>query len=269
MITGWPCETLGSKSNPPVVFLHGFLGDKRDWEFIEENFAANYYCIFPDLPGHGENRQPLPAEPLSFRWLGMNLKRFLFESGLTTIHLVGYSMGGRAALHFTVHYPKLVKSLTLESASPGLVNRRARRERRLLDEQRAAQILEKGLECFIDDWYQMPLFASLQRNSSLIDNLKKRRNLNDPHAVARVIAELSPGRQPSLWSRLPAIQAPVLLLTGSLDNQYSVIMNKMAPAIPQATLQVAPEAGHNIHLEAPEWYAQCVKVFLQSCDIFA
>jgi 2-succinyl-6-hydroxy-2,4-cyclohexadiene-1-carboxylate synthase len=264
LITGWPRKIFGSKSNPPVVFLHGFLGDKQDWEYLVGSFAADYYCIFPDLPGHGENRQPLPDEPLSFRWLAKGLKQLLIELDLTATHLVGYSMGGRIALYFTIQYPKMVKSLTLESASPGLEDRLARRDRRLLDEQRAAFILDQGLDSFIDQWYQMPLFASLQRNKALQERLKKRRNMNDPQAVARVVAELSPGCQPSLWRKLYAIQSPVLLIAGALDTPYLTMMNQMFVALPDAKLKIAPRAGHNTHLEAPEWYLKSAKVFLDS-----
>jgi 2-succinyl-6-hydroxy-2,4-cyclohexadiene-1-carboxylate synthase len=264
MSADWPYKTCGSKSSTPVVFLHGFLGEKGDWEFLEESFAAEYYCIFPDLPGHGENRQTLPAGRLTFRWLVRGLKRALAELDLTATHLVGYSMGGRAALYFTVYYPELVKTLTLESASPGLASKLARRDRRLLDEQRATDILTKGLESFIDEWYQMPLFASLQRNPTLVDRLKKRRNLNDPQAVARAVAELSPGNQPSLWGKLSAIQAPVLLLAGAFDDKYVAMMNQMTAEVSNARLQVAPGAGHNVHLEAPEWYIYSVRAFLDS-----
>jgi 2-succinyl-6-hydroxy-2,4-cyclohexadiene-1-carboxylate synthase len=264
MMIGWPYRTGGLKSHPAVVFLHGFLGDGRDWEVLEGRFAEDFYCIFPDLPGHGENRQQLPVERLTFRWLEQGLKRLLLELNLPAAHLVGYSMGGRAALYAALYYPRLVKSLTLESASPGLANRRARQARRLLDEQRAMTICEKGLECFLDEWYQMPLFASLQRNPALIDSLRRRRNLNDPQAVARVIAELSPGRQPSLWGKLQKIQVPVLLMAGALDDQYTLIMNQMISRIADARLQIAPGAGHNIHLESPEWYVPSVQTFLSS-----
>jgi 2-succinyl-6-hydroxy-2,4-cyclohexadiene-1-carboxylate synthase len=109
----------------------------------------------------------------------------------------------------------------------------------------------------------------LQRDPALLDNLKKRRNVNDPQSAARVLADLSPGRQPSLWSKLYAIQAPVLLMAGALDNQYLKVMNEMAALIPQARLMVAPGAGHNIHIETPELFVKSVKSFLDLNEILA
>lgn len=268
-IAGWSYQTCGSPGNPPVVFLHGFLGAGSDWEFLREAVAADYYCFLPDLPGHGQSLRSLPPQPLTLSGLAAGLARLLVELGLPAVHLVGYSMGGRIALTVAVDYPGLVSSVTLESASPGLAGREARRQRRRLDDQRAADILEHGLEEFVDAWYEMPLFASLQRNRELVERLKDRRKRNDRLAMGRIVKELSPGRQPSQWGKLKTIQSPALLLVGEYDRQYTAIMEQMAGAMPNARLQIIPGAGHNVHLENPEAYTRTLKAFLDSVAFFA
>jgi len=262
MIESWPCKTYGVKNKPALVFLHGFLGNGRDWDFLQADFAKDYYCIFPDLPGHGANLRVLPAQPLTFRWMAHGLARTLKGLEISSAHLVGYSLGGRLGLYFMIAYPERVKSLTLESASPGLSGRLERRERSHLDAQRAVYIETRGLDNFLNSWYQMPLFASVQQNPDLLARLKVWRKENDPQEIARVITELSPGRQPSLWGKLTAIQAPVLLLVGSLDEKYLGLVRQMAGLLPDARTEIIPNAGHNIHLESPNEFIQLLQDFL-------
>lgn len=259
----WPVQAVGSPLHPAVVFLHGFMGNREDWQFLLPEFAENFYCIFLDLPGHGQNQGNLPADPLTFAWLSAGLEQLLDELHLPAVHLVGYSMGGRAALYFTVYYPQRVKSLVLESASPGLADSAAREARFREDEQRAARLKEFGMEDFLDNWYRMPLFNSLRNRSDILDGLKDRRQRNNPDNLARVIAELSPGRQPALWGNLVDIFVPVLLMAGEADEKYTHLVRKMALQLPQASLALAPGAGHNIHLEAPSWYKKQLLDFLQ------
>jgi 2-succinyl-6-hydroxy-2,4-cyclohexadiene-1-carboxylate synthase len=173
-------------------------------------------------------------------------------------------MGGRLALYFAVTHPGRVASLALESASPGLAGRRERQERRAQDDQRTAEIRSAGLDPFIDRWYQQPLFHSLQKNPEKLAALKAQRKRNNPEMMARLVAELSPGRQPSLWKKLAAIQAPVLLLTGAQDEKYTAMVARMARLIQQSKVIIAPRAGHNVHLEEPAWFERGLRDHLEN-----
>ena len=258
----WPVQAVGSPLHPAVVFLHGFMGNREDWHFLLPEFAENFYCILLDLPGHGQNQGNLPAEPLTFAWLSTSLEQVLNKLRLPAVHLVGYSMGGRLALYFTVYYPQRVKSLVLESASPGLANLAVREARLQEDKKRAERLKEIGMKRFLDEWYGMPLFNSLQKRPDILDELKLRRQDNDPYELARIIAELSPGQQPDLWGDLEDISIPVLLLAGEQDEKYSHLVQEMAKQIPQVWVSLASVGGHNLHLEVPDWYIQQLRDFL-------
>lgn len=258
----WPATLSGNQEHPALIFLHGFLGDRQDWSFALQMLQSRYYCIAPDLPGHGDNHQVLPEQELTFEWLATGLKQFLDQLGVAQAHLVGYSMGGRLALYFSIRYPTLVRSLILESASPGIEESTERQARYQQDAQRATQIITHGLDAFIEKWYQMPLFAGLWDNPELLETIKARRKQNDPIAVARCIQELSPGIQPSLWHKMGEILAPVLLLAGAKDLKYQLLVEKMVTKMPRAQLEIAPGAGHTIHLEKPQWFIQQLHNFL-------
>lgn len=252
----------GRKETPVIVFLHGFLGQGGDWLDIIAPFAGEYCCVLPDMPGHGRNTDIQYGRSISFAWLARGLHKILDSLGCNMrAHLVGYSLGGRLALYFAVHFPGRVQSLVLESASPGLSGRCERQERSQLDARWAAKLLQDGLDHFLDEWYAMPLFASLSSRSGLLDELKARRGQNDPYWMARVVEELSPGRQPALWGKLKCLNMPVLLLAGEQDVKYKALVQKMGQKILNVRIEMAPGVGHNIHLENPDWYTERLRAF--------
>jgi 2-succinyl-6-hydroxy-2,4-cyclohexadiene-1-carboxylate synthase len=258
----WPSHSIGKNQNPPLLFLHGFMGRGTDWLSIANDCAARFYCLLPDLPGHGANLNLPFSQPLDFELIAHGVARLIDQFELDAVHLVGYSMGGRIALYTALKYPEKIKSLTLEGASPGIKTEQARRERAALDDQHALRLRAEGLETFIEEWYNMPLFQSLHRYPQLLDRVKQQRKQNDPGWMAKIISELSPGRQPSLWPHLGALTVPVLLVSGALDQKYSEMAVAMAQQFPKATVKIIPASGHNVHLEQPAQFAELLTAFL-------
>lgn len=250
-------------SSVPAVFLHGFLGRGSDWDGLRERLAPRP-TYAPDLPGHGAT--PLRPGVQSYAsWVAW-LTAWLDAHGLRRIHLVGYSLGGRVALAFALAQPQMVVSLTLESANPGLGDPQARAERARLDAERAARIRREGLRAFLADWYRLPLFASLDAHPGLREVLVARRSQQDAAVMARVIAEMSPGRQPDLTPRLAELSMPVLLVTGERDPKYPRLLQGMARRIPHARLVLVPQAGHHVHLEAEPAFEGLLRDFWDTVE---
>ena len=251
--------SLGNPKNPPLVFLHGFLGSGKNWLNIAHSFSENYFCIMPDLPGHGENTNLDINSPLNFDVLTDWLSRLLDEIPAPKIHLVGYSLGGRAALTFACRYPERILTLTLESASPGIVDGSERARRLAEDTIRAESIREDGMSAFVEKWYRMPLFASLNSHPQKLSSIKESASRNDPHWMAKVIRELSPGAQTPLWDSLSNLSFPVLLIAGEKDEKYVQVIHKMAKRIPNSRSVIVPEAGHNVHAEQTEKFTALIR----------
>ena len=72
------------------------------------------------------------------------------------------------------------------------------------------------------------------------------------------------GQQPSLWDDLAAIRQPTLLLAGASDAKYVGIACQMHARLPHARLQIVPEAGHAVHLEAPRAFEMQVMMFVHT-----
>jgi 2-succinyl-6-hydroxy-2,4-cyclohexadiene-1-carboxylate synthase len=201
------------------------------------------------------------AHEYTMEGVTQSLADVLDDLGIDRSAVVGYSMGGRVALYFSLFHPRRVRRLVLESTSPGIEGEADRAARRDVDDDRARRI-EADLEAFLADWYRMPLFASLQRHD-LVDAMVATRSQNDPAEIARALRGLSPGRQPSLWKHLGDLRAPTLLLTGALDDKYDRITAQFEEKAPSARRIVVPNAGHNVHAERPQAFLAHLVDFLE------
>jgi 2-succinyl-6-hydroxy-2,4-cyclohexadiene-1-carboxylate synthase len=254
-------QTYGSPGQPPLCFVHGFMGSSCDWTPIVEALTDEAYCLTVDLPGHGQSLNR-PSYLYSMEGATQALADVLDDAGIDRCSLVGYSMGGRVALYFSLFHPTRVRRLVLESTSPGLPSAEERAERQSLDEERAQRIQE-DLPGFLEEWYRMPLFASLARHG-LIEEMVATRSANDPDEIARALRGLSPGVQPSLWDRLCDLSVPTLVLTGALDDKYTGVTARAARRIETAERVVVPKAGHNVHAERPQAFLAQLVRFLET-----
>jgi 2-succinyl-6-hydroxy-2,4-cyclohexadiene-1-carboxylate synthase len=254
-------ETSGQGAS--LVLLHGFTGAAAHWSTHSAAFAPHAHVIAVDLPGHGASESP--PDPARYRMERcVDDLRALFDAlGLERVKLLGYSMGGRVALHFAAAHPERVERLILESASPGLADPAERAARTSSDEELARFIEENGVEAFVKRWEALPLFASQVRlPEAARAALRAQRLRCDPRGLANSLRGLGTGVQSPLWERLPTLPTPTLLIAGELDAKFAEIARAMRARLPAARLEIVAEAGHTVHLEQPEAFARIVIDFL-------
>lgn len=237
------------------------MGSSADWAPVVEALHRDAFCLTVDLAGHGDSVDR-PSHLYTMEGMSQALADVLDDAGVDRCSIVGYSMGGRVALYFSVHHPDRVCRLALESASPGLRTEEERAERRQVDEQRA-DCIEDDLSAFLEEWYRQPLFSSLARHD-LVEEMVTRRRKNDSGELARVLRGVGPGNQPSLWERLDDLQMPTLVLTGSLDQKYRRVTKDTADRLPDSHRVVVPNAGHNVHAERPQAFLAHLVQFLET-----
>lgn len=249
-------------SGSPLVLLHGFTGSLMNWQVIARGLSRSYQVITLDLLGHGTSDAPLDPDRYAMPHAAADLAELFQALTADPLNLMGYSMGGRLALYIARHYPALVHTLILESASPGLADAAARQERRRSDEHLAQRIEQDGVRAFVDYWEGIPLFAS-QRHLPAVQRqrLRDQRLQNRPHGLANSLRGMGTGQQPSLWPELALIAQPTLLLAGQGDEKFTRIARQMAGRLPHATVQIIAGAGHTVHLEAPQIFEKQVAAF--------
>lgn len=257
-------RTQGTQANlPPALFLHGFLGSRLDWADLSERLSQSVNAVSVDLPGHGES-VGLQIESYSMTGTAELVLHTLDELSVARCDLIGYSMGARLGLHLVVHHSDRFRSAVLISGSPGLEHETERKQRRAHDRALAERIQTSDLTAFLNDWYNQPLFATLDRNSPEFAAMLERRRGNNPDELAKSLIHMGTGSQESLWDRLPDIKVPVLLIVGEQDEKFRDINRRMASLCPTARLAIIPKAGHNVVEEQPRLTADAVTRFLNS-----
>jgi 2-succinyl-6-hydroxy-2,4-cyclohexadiene-1-carboxylate synthase len=248
----------------PLLLLHGFTGSAATWAPHTLRFAPHLRTIAPDLIGHGQSDSPPDPERYRMERCVADLLALLDALHVDRADVLGYSMGGRVALHLAAAAPGRVRSLVLESSSPGIADPPERQARIAADAALANSIERDGLEAFVDRWERLPLFASQAAlPAGTRARLRDQRLRNSPIGLANSLRGMGAGRQESLWQRLATLHLPALLVVGALDAKYRDIAGQMIDALPNAQMQIIPAAGHAVHLEQPELFAQIVLEFLE------
>jgi 2-succinyl-6-hydroxy-2,4-cyclohexadiene-1-carboxylate synthase len=247
----------------PLLLLHGFTGSGAEWAGLLPRLVERRNVVAPDLIGHGRSFAPADPARYTMERCVADLLGLLDELELVRVDLLGYSMGGRVALQLAAAAPERVGCLILESAAPGLAEPAERATRIASDEALAARIEQEGLEWFVDHWAAMPLFASQAGLPAAVRaELRARRLRGSTIGYANSLRGMGAGRQTSLWALLPQLAMPCLLISGELDIKYVALGAQMVALLPNARHIVVPDAGHTVHLEQPERFAELVLSFL-------
>jgi 2-succinyl-6-hydroxy-2,4-cyclohexadiene-1-carboxylate synthase len=262
-------------SGPPLLLLHGFAGNSETWEQHRATLGAHFRTLAVDLLGHGGTDAPPDSDRYTMAQTVADLQALcdillspLPGGGRERYGLLGYSMGGRVALHLALAEPERVGALILESTSPGITDPEERAKRRRGDEELAEFTERKGVAAFTRRWEALPLFASQRRLSLPIRHRQREQRLrNTPRGVANSLRSMGAGVPEPVHERLSELTMPTLLIVGELDERYRAHADAMLADLPNARLALVPEAGHNVHLEQPKQFdAQVLGFFREMQD---
>lgn len=232
--------------------LHGAVGMAADWR----GFALEMRDAHGEL---GEVRRLdlwrfLDCCPMPLEKFGATLAAEIERIDPAPV-LLGYSMGGRLALHALLARPDLWKAAVIVSAHPGLEDESARKARREKDATWSALALKGDWPGFLNQWNAQGVLgggAMPDRTS-----LKSRRA-----SVARSFIDWSLGAQQDLSPRMQEIPCPVLWLTGERDEKFTKAGQSAVPFLPRGEHQVITGCGHRVPWEKPpEFAASCQRFF--------
>lgn len=232
-----------TRARPTVLFLPGFMQRADSW-----------------LTVAGTVSQRWRTTVLEFEtWTWEERLVEVAEAAPDGAALVGYSMGGRLALHAALRWPERYAALVLLGAHAGLTERRA--ERRAADEELAAWIETHPIEDVVARWEGNPVFGT--QSAGLRELQRAARLDHDPRLLARLLRSGGQGAVEPVWNRLPELPIPVLACAGALDTVYAEAAELLATLLVRGEAATIPGAGHAAHLEEPRATSELVGRFLE------
>ena len=244
------------------VFLRGLSREQRHWGGFPEVFQqavaeARVHCL--DLPGTGtEAHRASPAtipgivEDLRARFLALR------ASCEGPFALLGMSLGGMVAMQWCADHPEDFVRVCLVNTSAGDLNPPWDRiEPRAL--WNAVQALATR-DPLARERLVLSMVTRCRDDVAAIAEDWARIAQDRPVRRATVVRQLAAASRFRSPERLPI---PALVLAGARDLLASPSCARALAERFGAPLEVHPEAGHELSLDAPEWFADQVAAWVR------
>jgi len=250
-----------------LVLVHEFAGDYRSWEPQMRFFARYFRCIAYNARGFPPSDVPEDGARYSQAHARDDVIAVLDHLKIERAHVVGLSMGGFAALHVGIAFPKRARSLVIAGCGYGAAP---------AEKAKFQAECEAAAASFEADWGEAAKRYALGPTRVQFQN-------KDPRGwaeFARQLQEHSPRGQaltmrgvqmkrPSLYELVDGmkkITVPTLILTGDEDDPCLEPALLMKRNIATAGLVVLPRAGHTSNIEDPEAFNRALFEFFMLVD---
>lgn len=222
---------------PKISCLHGFLGLSTDFDGLKLN--TNAINIFRT------EQAPLSS------WA----KRYNFYQKQEAV-LMGYSMGGRLALHCLLENPKLYKAAIILAAHPGLKTKKDQEKRWQNDCLWAQAFLQDPWSEIIDRWQQQPALKNSQ-------NLNRDESSFDRRVLSKAMKNFSLAQQDFLIPKLKKLDLPILWLcpANETNNIAGLILKNK-----KSKIVILKTKSHRFLVDEPQIARPHILSFLN--DIF-
>jgi pimeloyl-ACP methyl ester carboxylesterase len=228
-------------SGQPVVLIHGFHMDLREWDEVAAGLASSRRVLRYDVRGHGRSRieSPLPSTVA-------DLHALLEELAIARAMIVGSSMGSTIALDYALMHPDRVERLVL--LSPGIPGVKVAAA---LDWMTPIiEAVRRGQSSRAAElWWESPLLAGLRARGEAADRY---RAVVLENASIWTVATRSPPLEPAAGTRLNEVKAPILAVAGELDRAGAVgVARIIAASVAHGRVELVRGAGHMLTCEKP------------------
>jgi pimeloyl-ACP methyl ester carboxylesterase len=247
-------------AGPPVVLVHGFVGDgQATWSRQLADLSDEFTVLAWDAPGAGGSSDP----PEWFRISDYAdcLATFVRAVGFPEAHLVGLSFGGALALATYERHRSLPCSLVLVGAYAGWAGSLPPEEvdERLRLSLRLAELPPEELA----DALLPSMFSANAPAAAVAEFIASLRAVRPAGflAMARSSAEAD------LRPMLSDVDVPTLLLSGDQDVRAPLaVAEAIHTGVAGSRLVVMPGVGHVSSVEAPELVTREIRGFLRRFD---
>jgi pimeloyl-ACP methyl ester carboxylesterase len=253
---------MGNPKGMPVVLIHGYTDNARDWVPMLPFVSQDFRLILIDLRGHGQSGKPdCCYTRFDFAY---DIVLLLDQLKIQKADVIGHSLGSIIGQTIAEFWPQRTERVVLISSTGGIPPNSAHKAPSF-DFATQIRQLKEPIEAdspFMIAWWDSPTpvdadFIRRQRIDSAAIPLRV--------WLAILDESLSGNQYDELQGSLPRLRAPALLIWGSKDP----IMEEPARAslrlgLPKAQVRILEGLGHNPFWENPAAVAQSINEFLST-----
>jgi len=242
----------GPDSNTNILILHGWGVDHTVYKDMIDNFSNKFTTYAIDFPGFGKSQDPDSTYDVE-DYAKLTLE-FIEKMKMKNVVLIGHSFGGRVII-------KLVGKLGYSPKKIILIDSAGIKPKKKISvkmKEISYKIFKKIINIFLGKNKSKEVISKLRNKIGSTDYINANETMKE--VFKNVVNE-------DLKVYLPKINAPTLLIWGTLDDQTPISDAKiMESLIPDSGLVQITNGGHYSFLNNPVLFYAAVNKFLEGCD---
>ncbi|MFC1461909.1 alpha/beta fold hydrolase [Verrucomicrobiota bacterium] len=245
----------------PLMLVAGLASDSQSWQPVMKDLSRQYRVITPDNRGVGRTK---PSDiDISIQQIADDCIALVRYLGLSSVNLLGHSMGGFVALDCAIRYPEHVSKLILAGTS---AFNSERNNALFLD---WVSYLESGMNLKL--WFKNMFYWLFSRqffeNEKIVnDTIRLATEYPYPQSKVAFRNQVMAVAGFNCMDRLSEISSKTLVFSGKEDLLFPRGESAgLLQMIPGASFSLIENAAHSIHMEYPRAFTDCVLKFLNNC----
>src|SRR6476661_3173638 len=251
---------VGNRGGTTLLLANYFAANMDDWDpLIVDGLATDSDVIAFDYPGIGSSTGTTPATVAE---LAVNCVGFLDALDLTTVDVLGCSLGGMVAQQMASSHPEMVRRMILCGTGPRGGEKLTFTELSIDDLKDPAALILKSFFTPSDS-SQAAGQAYLKRLNRPVADRDTPVTMTAAAEQLRAIREWGEVPTTDRYATLKTIQQPTLIVHGTKDIVVdSVNAIILAENLSDATLLILPDASHGAQSQHAEVFLANARLFL-------
>ena len=236
--------------------IHGNLQRPQVWDAIEEVFLRKVSMRKAIVQLRKPSIWDFDADSIH-SWASMFLS--YMESVAVEPEqnwLMGYSLGGRLAMHALIQKPHIWQGAIIVASHPGYMSIERKNEQIRRDEKWAEKFKYESWGVLLEEWNRLPVFGNRYNQNQLEEETISR------DIISRAFIVYSKGRQEYLVPDLKKIKVPILYVAGEEDQKYTSIGLELSNQCHSVSFRSIENACHRVPWENTEMFVEVIQQFI-------
>jgi esterase len=246
-------DTVGGE---PLIVMHGLFGSARNWQMLVKRFAERRHVFALDLRNHGGS--PWDAD-MSYPAMAADVARFIEDRGWPRATLLGHSMGGKVAMALALTRPELVSRLIVADIAPVQYTHTHGPYVAAMQAAKLEGATRRGeIDAQLADAVPVASLRAFLMQNLVMEHGKFFWRINLDAVAAGMDGLIGfPDLAPATFDK------PTLFIGGTASEYITAAQSAAIFArFPTAKITMMEGAGHWVHAERPDAFAELVEDFV-------